>query len=176
MAQGTPEVSGVLATQVHFDGDSRERMAAAGIELLSACTASGAASEADWRGAAGKCNIRITIPTPRQLTAAGKMWDVDEIMISFPLATGRVWVKSQGEYTWFAKWPCDQRLTMPIQQLLQLAMPDQCCDDGATLVGFVDRPRTGRLYSRGLPKALTRLMFAFFGPCLRDPSSDATRW
>ncbi len=126
-ADDPPEVRGVLAGQVYFSGDAREKAATAVLELLASCTASGTASEHDWVEAPhGKCHLHFKFVKPRTVTVAiGRLATIEtgEMVITFPLSNGRIWLRSGDRYTWFAKYRPE--LCKPIQELLKDAMP---CD------------------------------------------------
>jgi hypothetical protein len=134
-AADPPEVRGLIATRVHFEEDARERLAATGFELLANCTFSHTASEGEWHEALRQSHLHFTFATPRTVTFVPPLnatmkrekAEITEMIVTFPLGSGRVWVRSGDEYTWFAKWPCQEstRLCKPIQLLLKRAMPDE---------------------------------------------------
>ena len=130
-AADSPEVRGLIATQVHFEGESRERVATAGLELLASCTLRHTASRAEWHTGLRQCHLHFTFVSPRTVTFVPLMKpekaEVAEMIITFPLWLGRVWVRSGDEYTWFAKWPGQERerLCKPIQELLKEAALDE---------------------------------------------------
>ena len=122
-ADNPPEVQGLIVTGVSFAEDAREKLASAGFELLAGCTARKTSSQAEWQSARQTCHLHFKFVTPRTVTLVtshnvehGKV-EVAEMIITFPLASGRVWVRSGDEYTWFAKWP-SAGLYKPIQLLL----------------------------------------------------------
>lgn len=122
-ADDPPKVQGVIASQVHFSGDAREKAANAILELLASCTSSGTASEMDWVEAPhGKCHLHFTFVKPQTVTVTinrpAKI-EVGEMVITFPLSNGRIWVRSGDKYTWFAKYRPE--LCKPIQELLKEA-------------------------------------------------------
>lgn len=122
-----PEVQGVIATGVHFSGDAREKVATAVFELLASCTASGTASENDWAEALHrKCRLHFKFVEPRTVMMTNDRPDkieVDEMVITFPLSNGRIWVRSGEKYIWFAKWRPER--CKPIQELLKEATANE---------------------------------------------------
>jgi hypothetical protein len=129
-----PAVKGLLATAVHFDAATSDTVAAAMINLLAHCTLGEASTEADWHAASQACHLRATFANPRAVAIDAvavpptreREVDVAEIILTLPLTSGRVWIKSGNQYYWFAKWPGVQhsQLCNPIQQLLKGAVAD----------------------------------------------------
>jgi hypothetical protein len=119
---GLVEVKGLIATRVQFGGDAREKVASAGLDLLRSCTHSATASEEDWLKALHKCHLDIKFTTPRNLIVnRSEKITVAEMLITFPLASGGIWVRSGERYTHFAKF--DPQLCIKIQELLGEAKP-----------------------------------------------------
>jgi len=122
-ANDQPEVQGVIATEVQFSGASREKVANAVFELLGSCTFSAPASEKEWGDAPNqKCRIHVKFVKPHTVTVnRSEKVEVDEMVITFPLSNGRIWVRSGDKYISFAKYRPE--LCKPIQELLREAIP-----------------------------------------------------
>jgi hypothetical protein len=124
-AQEAPQVQGLIATRVHFPADAGEMASAATLKLLSSCTASGPATEKEWQEAPVRtCHLHLTFAKPRILTMYNSQaLAVDELVLTFPLNSARLWVRSGDQYHWFAKFRPD--LCKPIQELLKEAVPSE---------------------------------------------------
>ena len=129
-----PEVRGVLATRVTFDDDVSEKLATASLELLANCSMGQAASEREWADADRGCHLRLRFIEPRTVSISRpasarsglpEKAEVSEMILTFPLGSGRVWIRSGDEYAWYAKWPglAHTQLCNPIQLLLREASP-----------------------------------------------------
>ncbi len=129
-AADPPIVQGLMAVRVSFGGEAREKLTSAGFDLLAKCTVSRAATEEEWELVLRQCHLHFTFATSRSVTfvplVKPEKVEVAEMIITFPLWLGRVWVRSGDEYTWFAKWPGQERerLCKPIQELLKEATLD----------------------------------------------------
>lgn len=131
-----PEVRGLMATRVSFDTTTSEKLASASFELLAHCSMGQSASEREWADADRGCHLRFRFITPRTasfsrptITNGGlpEKSEVSEMILTFPLGSGRVWVRTGEEYAWYAKWPgsAHERLCNPIQLLLREGSPDE---------------------------------------------------
>jgi hypothetical protein len=117
-----PEIQGLIATRVQFGGEAREKLASACLALLRSCAYSAPASEEDWLNALDKCHLDIKFTKPRNaLVNRSETVTVAQMLITFPLGSGGIWVRSGGRYTYFAKF--DPQLTVKIQELLREAKP-----------------------------------------------------
>lgn len=124
-AQDSAQVHGVLATRVQFSDEAGEKLAAATLELLASCTASGLATEKDFQDAPARtCHLHLTLAKPHVVTMANSpAFAVDEVVMTFPLSSARLWVRSGDQYHWFAKFR--PNLCGPIQELLKEAVPGE---------------------------------------------------
>lgn len=124
-AQDSAQVQGVLATRVQFSDEAGEKLAAASLKLLASCTASGPATEKELQDAPARtCHLHLTFARPRIVTMANSSaLAVDEVVVTFPLSSARLWVRSGDQHHWFAKFRPD--LCDPIQELLKEAVPSE---------------------------------------------------
>jgi hypothetical protein len=119
-----PEVRGLVATRVKFEGVARAKVAGAVLDLLATCAHSQSATEEQWVDAQQKCHLHIKFVKPPRVVdvyGAAKI-EVTEIVVTFPLlSTGGIWVRSGDRYAYFAKYrgPADGK----IQELLREAKP-----------------------------------------------------
>jgi hypothetical protein len=101
-----PEVSGLIATRVRFDGKARDKMALAVLDLLETCRHSAPATEADWLDALAHCHVKVRYPAPARevaVSGAAKIAVVEAVVV-FPLASkGRIVVRSGERYAYFSK-------------------------------------------------------------------------
>lgn len=101
-----PEVSGLIATRVTFDGKAREKMGLAVLDLLETCRHSAPATERDWVDALGQCHVKVRFPAPAREV---EVWGAariafEEAVVVFPLASkGRIVVRSGERFAYFAK-------------------------------------------------------------------------
>jgi hypothetical protein len=103
-----PEVGGLLATRVAFEGDSRVQIAAAALDLLDKATFNVSASWEGWQEAQRGCHLHIKFPkATRQVSFDdADMMPVAEIIVTLPFTTssGAIWVTSGDRYARFAKY------------------------------------------------------------------------
>ncbi len=128
------EVRGLLATRVAFDDVASEQLAAASLELLAQCSLGQAASAREWAAVDRGCHLRFRFDSPRAVSlprltngrdGMPEKPEIAEMILSFPLNSGRIWVRSGDEYARYAKWPvtAHAQLCDPIQRLLREASP-----------------------------------------------------
>lgn len=124
-AQEVPQVQGLIATRGHFPAEAGEKVSAATLKLLASCTASGPATEKEWHEVpAWTCHLHLTFAKPRLVTISERQaLNVDEIVLTFPLNSARLWIRSGDQYHWFAKFRPD--LCKPIQELLKEAVSSE---------------------------------------------------
>ena len=123
-----PEVDGLIATRVTFDGKAREQMGLAVLDLLETCRHSAPATEADWLDALGRCHVKVRFPAPARevdVSGAAKI-PVAEAVVVFPLASkGRIVVRSGERFASFSKFaptgPPPGRELRHVEELLREA-------------------------------------------------------
>ena len=115
------EVRGVIATNITFTEEVSEKVVSAVGDLLASCTFSREVSEEDWQKSFGRCHLHVKFATPRLLLVdpTGKL-EVKEMIITFPLTSGGVWLQSGDHFKYFAKFA--PKTTRPIQLLLKEAV------------------------------------------------------
>lgn len=125
LAQDDAQVQGLLATRVQFSAEAGEKVSAAMLKLLTSCTASASATESQLQDApTGTCHLHFTFTKPRIIAMANSQaLSVDELVVTFPLSSARLWVRSGDQYHWFAKFRPD--LCDPIQELLKETVPSE---------------------------------------------------
>jgi hypothetical protein len=118
-APEAPDVRGLIATPVHFNGAAREKAAATALELLASCSYSTASTEEDWAKVFRQCHLHVRLPRPRTVAVGDDKVKVEELLISFPTNSGGIWVRSGEDFTYFAKF--DFTVCKRLQELLQAA-------------------------------------------------------
>lgn len=120
------EARALLAMPMSFAAETA-KLSSSVLTLLGRCTVVQSATMADWNDIQRQCHLHINytpahhMPLTRPLSgAAEKPLEIDELIVTFPLFSGRVYVRSGDMVYWFAKWPGvdNERLCGPIQTLL----------------------------------------------------------
>jgi hypothetical protein len=121
------EARAVLAMPVSFDDETSAKLSSSVVALWNRSTVVEQAGMSDWNDIQRQCHLSIKyqpahrVPLLRPLSEVGeKSLEVDELIVTFPLSSGRVYVRSGEKVYWFAKWPGTEmeRLCGPIQKLL----------------------------------------------------------
>jgi hypothetical protein len=88
-----------------FTPAAADRLAAAALRLLGSCTAAlDDYTVEDWEKAKEGDHVRVRFPQPPTVTAERHTLKVPELVISLPLSSGRIWVRSDGRVLYFAKY------------------------------------------------------------------------
>jgi hypothetical protein len=109
-----PNVVGVFdGKPIEFALDVRENVANAAIDLLRSCHHSDStATKNGWDNALKKPHLRVTFAKPRSVDVLDETVEVPELVVTFPLSTGGLWVRSGDKVLYFAKYeyPTSQKL------------------------------------------------------------------
>jgi hypothetical protein len=127
-AADVEEARALLAMPVSFGADTAAKLSSSVLTLLARCTVVRPANMAEWNDIQRQCHLRVKydgahhMPLTKPLpdVAEAKSLEIDELIVTLPLSSGRVYVRSGDKVYWFAKWPGSEtdRLCKPIQTLL----------------------------------------------------------
>jgi hypothetical protein len=116
-----PEVRALLVTHLGFTEKQREKLAEGAVKMLASCSSSCPSSEKDFESLFKQCHLHVKFATPREVTADRKKIKVDELIVSFPINTGGIWVRTGEEYYYFTKFAYERCLE--IHELLKAGKP-----------------------------------------------------
>jgi hypothetical protein len=116
----SPEVDGLRdGKPVHYSPAARDRLVAAALRLLGSCSYSqGGYGEEDWKKAQEGDHVRVHFPQPPTVTADRRTLKVPDLVVTLPLASGGIWIRSGGQVLYFAKYNHDlsERLRKCIEE------------------------------------------------------------
>ncbi len=117
------DVTGRIATDVTFPEKAGQQVAEAAVRLLSTCIYETRATEEQFVQAQRGTHVLVSFRRPSSVTVNGdKRFEVKELVVTFPLASGAVLIHTDGGYRYFAKFTESGR---ELQLLLREATPRQ---------------------------------------------------
>jgi hypothetical protein len=114
------KASGTLGGRaVRFPRQAVKDGVTAAVGLLESCHDSGKGySKEDWQKAQAGDHVLLVLAKPRTVTVLGRKVEVAQLLVTFPLSAGVIWVRSGEEVLRFAKYefPKERPLTTWLRQ------------------------------------------------------------
>lgn len=115
------DVTGRIATDVTFPEKAGQQVAEAAVKLLSTCIYEARANEEQFVQAQRGSHLRVSFRRPSSVEVNGeKTFEVKELIVTLPLASGSVLIRTDAGYRYFAKFTESGR---ELQLLLREAAP-----------------------------------------------------